>query len=289
MFRKGINVFDRELMFQMLFNKEWDGLAKILYENSGLIQSDPVINQAIQLFESEYFSDIQDLNPKEKLSALEYPGIVLDLKQKSFSDKFIVRFINEKLQVMQLLNSEGLISFAASHQKNPLAQKILQDIQKRKPELMANERRENVSIKATKIAEGEAKTIRLFKSQQENNFFEAIRLSFPTYHPYPNVALSCIINFDAIQKHLNPAQKNYFFRAVIDSVVFDAINGYQPMYFFELDSHYHDGDKAKENDNMKNKIFEIANVKLIRIRAHEAKETTIKKFQELVLEVMRDL
>jgi len=273
----------------MLLNKEWDGLARILYDNSGLLQSDPVINQAIQLFEGEYFSDIQSLSPKEKLSALEYPGIVLDLKQKSFSDEFIFRFINEKLKVMQLLDSDGLISFAASHQKFPLAQQILQDIQERKPELMANERRENVSIKATKIVKGEAKTIKLFKSQQENNFFEAIRLSFPTYHPYPNVALSSIINFEGIQKDLSSAQKNYFFRAVIDSVVFDAVDGYKPMYFFELDSHYHDSGKAKENDDMKNAIFEKANVKLIRIRAYESEEATVKKFQGLVLEIMRDI
>jgi len=282
-------MFDRELLFQMLLKKEWDGIAQILYKNPDLLQSDPVINQAIQLFESEYFSDIETLNAKEKLSALEYPGIVLDLKQKSFSESFISKFINEKLQVMQLLNSDGLISFAASHQKIPLAKKILQDIQETKPELIANERRENTSIKATKTVKGEAKTIKLFKSQQESNFFEAIRQSFPTYHPYPNVALSCIINFEAIQNYLNPAQKNYFFRAVIDSVVFDANGGYKPMYFFELDSHYHDNDKAKENDNMKNKIFEIANVKLIRIRAYESEEITVKKFQDLVLEVMRGI
>lgn len=40
---------------------------------------------------------------------------------------------------------------------------------------------------------------------------------------------------------------------------------------------------------MKNQIFEIANVKLIRIRAHDTEETTVKKFQELVLEVMHDI
>ncbi len=40
---------------------------------------------------------------------------------------------------------------------------------------------------------------------------------------------------------------------------------------------------------MKNIIFEAANVKLIRIRAYDLKETSVKQFYELVLEVMRGL
>lgn len=44
-----------------------------------------------------------------------------------------------------------------------------------------------------------------------------------------------------------------------------------------------------KNDLMKNRIFEVANVKLIRIRAYELEETSVHKFQKLVLEIMRDL
>lgn len=287
--QKEKNLFDRESLFKMLLNKEWDEIAKILFKNSTTFQSDPVIQQAIQFFELEFFADIEHLSLKDKLKILEYPGLVIELKQKSFSESFVNRFLDEKLTAMSALNSDALISFAASHQNRPLARKILQEIQAAKPELIADARRNNVTIKSTKTVASESKTIKLFKSRQEENFFEAIRKSFPTYHPYPNVALSCILNFDAISESLTQPQKDYFFRSVVDSVVFDATNGYKPMHFFEIDSSFHDSERARKNDAMKDAIFEAANTKLIRIRAHEMEETTVEKFQSLVLEVMRGL
>ncbi len=90
-------------------------------------------------------------------------------------------------------------------------------------------------------------------------------------------------------QNLSSIKKEYFFRAIVDSVVFDSSNKYQPKFFFELDSHFHDNERARNNDEMKNIIFEAANVKLIRIRAYDLKETSVKQFYELVLEVMRGL
>ncbi len=60
-----------------------------------------------------------------------------------------------------------------------------------------------------------------------------------------------------------------------------------PMYFFELDSPFHDNIRARGNDAMKDAIFLAANVKLMRIRAYTAEEATVSKFKELVFELMR--
>lgn len=282
-------MFDRESLFQMLANKDWDSLAKVLYKNSDLIHSDPIIHLAIQLFENEFFRSVKPLSPKEKLSKFEYIGLVLDLKQKSFTESFATRFIDEKLEALQFLKSDQLLSFAAAHQNRPLAQKIIKEIQSAQPEVIADARRENVTIKATKTNANYSKIINLFKSKQEENFFEAIRKAFPTFHPYPNVAMSSVLDFNLIRSSLTRDQEEYFFRAIIDSVVFDPSEHYKPVYFFELDSHFHDNDRARKNDEMKNKIFEAANVKLIRIRAHDLKETSVTKLNELVSEVMREL
>lgn len=282
-------MFERESLFKMIFNKEWEKISDVLCKNSKLLKSDPIIQQAIQLFENEFFADISELTTKEKLLALEYPGLIIELDQKSFSSSFVERFLDEKLKIMMELKSDAVISFAASHQERPLARKILKNIQSSHPESIADARRIDVSINSTATDYREPRIINLFKSKQEENFFEAIRQSFPTYHPYPNVALSCVLDFEKIKNKLDQSQKNYYFRAIIDSVVFDSANGYKPMYFFELDSHFHDNDIARKNDAMKNAIFEAGNVKLIRIRAHESRERTVKKFQELVLEVMRGL
>lgn len=282
-------MFDRESLFTLLYEKKWDDIAKILYKNPKLLQTDPVIKQAIQLFETEFFADTEVLDSKEKLKIFEYPGLVVELSQKSFSSSFVDRFLDEKLAILKELESDTLISFAASHQDRPLAKEILKEIQSKRPESIADARRQNLSIKSTNTDSSHAKTIKLFKSKQEELFFEAVRKSFPTYHPYPNVALSCILDFEVIKGKLNQAQKDYFFRSIIDSVVFDTASGYQPRYFIELDSPFHDNDRAKANDAMKDAIFEAANVKLIRIRAYDISECTVENFQNLVLEVMREL
>lgn len=282
-------MFDREELFQLLAQKQWDEIAKVLHHNSEMLKSDPIIQQAIQLFETEFFANMASLEPQKKLKHIEFTGLVIELKQKCFSSKFVERFIDEKLSIFQVTNHDGLISYAASHQERPLARQILGEIQKEKPESLADARRQNVSIKSNETKNEKRHTIKLFRSKQEEMFFEAVRKSFPTYHPYPNVALSCVLNFDAIKNELTTKQKDYFFKAIIDSVVYDTDEGYNPMYFIELDSSYHDSDHSKINDRMKDDIFKAANVKLIRIRAHDIKEITVNKFKKLVTEVMREL
>lgn len=60
-----------------------------------------------------------------------------------------------------------------------------------------------------------------FKSKLESEFYQALKNVFPTYFIYPNVALSNIFEFDKIQEHLGVNSKNYFFKAIIDFVVYD--------------------------------------------------------------------
>lgn len=282
-------MFDREHLFQLLMQKQWDEIAKVLHHNSEILKTDPIIQQAIHLFETEFFSDMDTLEAKQKLKHIEFTGLVIELKQKCFSIGFVNRFVDEKIKIFKLLEHDGLISFAAEHQDRPLAREILGKIQGKKPELLADARRPNVSIKSNVTNYEKKHTIKLFRSKQEEMFFEAVRKALPTYHPYPNVALSCVLDFDAIKSKLTEQQESYFFKAIIDSVVFDTDEGYNPMFFFELDSSYHDSKRSQINDKMKDDIFKAANVKLIRIRAHDFKEITVNKFKNLVVEVMREL
>ena len=281
---------DRELLFQMLLDKKWDGIAKVMFRNPGIVQTDPIIKKAIDLFEDQFFSDTENLNSNDKLKIFEYPNLVIESNRKAFTETFVNRFVDEKLKIMHELNRDGLISYASSHQNRPLAQIILKELQQNKPEDIANSLRKNTTIKSNKIIAGvDPKTIKLFKSRQEENFFEAIRRAFPTYHPYPNVAVSCILDFEKIKNSLTQGQKEYFFKAIVDSVVFDSSKGYMPRYFIELDSSFHDSPKARENDAMKQAIFVAANVKLIRVRPENSGEASADRFHQLVLDIMRDL
>lgn len=282
-------MFDREAVFHMLANKEWDSVAKTMYQNSNLIGSDPVFAQVIRLFESEFFAETDSLLPSEKKKVYEYPGLVIELKKHAFSKSFVEKFIDRKLVLLKEIGSDHLLSYAAEHQDRPLAAQMLKEIQEKRPEAIADAYRQSVSIKSTATTSGSQKITRLFKSRQEQLFFEAMREAFPTYHPYPNVAVSCVIDYSSIRHMLSAEAHEYFFKAIIDSVVFDSSKGYEPKFFIELDSHHHDNERAVRNDSMKDEIFKAANVKLIRIRAYDQNEITVEKFRQLVLEVMRGL
>ncbi|MDR5857981.1 DUF2726 domain-containing protein [Halomonas eurihalina] len=282
-------MFDSESLFHMLANKEWDSIAKTMYYNSKLIGSDPVFAQAIRLFESEFFVETDSLPPGERKKVYEYPSLLIELKQHAFSKSFVETFVDRKLALLREIKSDHLLSYAAQHQDRPLAVKILREIKEKAPEALAHSRRQNVSIKSTPTTSEASKTTKLFKSRQEQLFFEAVREAFPTYHPYPNVAVSCVIDYSAIKNYLSFHEREYFFKAIVDSVVFDSSKEYEPRFFVELDSQHHDNECAVKNDRMKDAIFRAANVKLIRIRAHDSNEVSAKKFKQLVLEVMRGL
>ena len=112
--------------------------------------------------------------------------------------------------------------------------------------------------------------------------------AYPTFHPYPNVAMSCVLDFKKIENLLTQKEKFYYFKAIIDCVVFDSNKDYKPLYFFELDSRYHDTEDSKINDSMKKSIFEKANVKLVSIRHDDASEASIENFKQMIFDMVRN-
>lgn len=278
-----------EQLFQFLANKDWASISAFIYQNSKQIGKNPLISRAIEVFEQEFFKETDTLALSARKEAYSYPSVVIELGKHTFSEDFINKFIDKKIELLKALKSDDLIGFASANQHRESARVVIQELREIKPEIIANARREKVSIKSNEVNSSKPKTINLFKSLQEQYFFEAVREAFPTYHPYPNVALSSVIDFDVIQTQLSADEKSYFFRALIDVVVFDTRHAYEPKFFIELDSVYHDNERSQKNDDLKNNIFSAANIKLIRIRAHDQSEVSVAKFKDLVMEVMRGL
>lgn len=128
----------------------------------------------------------------------------------------------------------------------------------------------------------------LFKSSQELEFYQALKNLYPNYFIYPNVALSNIFNFDDICNNISSKQQDYFFKAVIDFVVYDPSDLHIPKYFFEVDSNYHDNPKAKIKDKMKDGIFLSANIPLHRIRLDEFTNTPRHEFTQKIQELIKN-
>ncbi|ROM19256.1 hypothetical protein BK643_00780 [Pseudomonas protegens] len=280
---------DREQLYTLLAQKNWEAIGKIIYKNKKARAQDPFLAQVTTFFEVEFFSFAESLSAAERAKQFEFTNLIIELGQHGFSQGFVDRFVDERLKLMQETRHSALLNYAQSYQHRPLAMQIIQSFMQTKPETVAASLRENMTIRATTVVAGKASTIRLFKSKQEEHFFEAVRRVFPTYHPYPNVALSCVLDYSAIKDQLSEKARSYFFHAIIDSVVFDVGSGYEPRYFIELDSSFHDEAQAQANDQLKDSIFRAANVKLIRIRPLNAKASSVKEFEKLVREVMRQV
>ena len=110
----------------------------------------------------------------------------------------------------------------------------------------------------------------LFRSRQEEDFFMAVRDVFAAYLAYPNVALSQLVDFEKVREALSERERAFFFRGLIDCVVFDQHRSYRPVYFFELDSPFHDGAAQQDRDRMKDRILALAGQRLYRIRRTSA-------------------
>ncbi|MBD1571608.1 DUF2726 domain-containing protein [Aliivibrio sp. S10_S31] len=117
--------------------------------------------------------------------------------------------------------------------------------------------------------------IPLFKSEQEEVFYEALKSTYPNFFIYPNVAVNNIFDFEQIKPHLQSSERDYFLKAIIDFVVYDP-SDHTPKFFFEVDSCYHDSAEARIRDNKKNNIFNVAGIKLHRIRLNS--DTLMQKY-----------
>jgi hypothetical protein len=128
---------------------------------------------------------------------------------------------------------------------------------------------EQVSVTVTTPLSSADRTTGLFRSPLEKAFFHAVRDVFPTYTPYPNVALKSVVDAGVLKPYLTGEERSLLYTALVDCVLFDAQADFRPVAFFELDSTHHDAPDRRENDARKDRILALAGHRLYRIRPHE--------------------
>ncbi|MDO6763063.1 DUF2726 domain-containing protein [Agarivorans sp. 1_MG-2023] len=129
----------------------------------------------------------------------------------------------------------------------------------------------------------------LFKSELETTFYEVLKDLFPSYFIYPNVALSNIFEMALLFPSLENDERDFYYKGIVDFVLYDPIDKHLPKYFFEVDSFYHDTPEAKGRDSKKNAIFAAAGIELIRIRPDSNTDSSTLKndFKKKVLSEIR--
>ncbi len=127
--------------------------------------------------------------------------------------------------------------------------------------------------------------IPLFKSKQEIEFYYALRDYYPNHLIYPNVSLSCIIDYNNIKNNLTDEELDYFLKAIVDCVIFkQEDNNFYPEICFELDSIFHDEEKQLKKDNLKNQILTKSGHTIYRIRCKENNSPNREELKKLIKE-----
>ena len=121
----------------------------------------------------------------------------------------------------------------------------------------------------------------LCASSQEREFLKAVRQYFPSLRVYPNLPLRNFIDLDAMNNFADDQIRRFCWSSQVDALL--CTEDEDPIAGIELDSMHHDDPAAAARDAMKDKLFAIAGVPLVRIRAEDTSNVRAEDFYELLL------
>ncbi|MBU0558578.1 MAG: DUF2726 domain-containing protein [Bacteroidetes bacterium] len=277
-------VFDPEKLFLLLEGKHWNEFLSLLYRNKKDISQNQVALQAKSLFIGEFIKHVESSDPIIFKEVLDLLLLMNSEKHFDLNERDLHKIVTFYLEALKNTNEEKAVKFALRWKRFDNVDKYLQEVLAKQPLYVSHSNYDSIQVTKNKNVEQINHTISLFKSPLEYDFFCAVKENFPNYHTYPNVALSCIIEYDKIKDELNDKQRDYFLKSIVDCVVYDPDDSYKPKYFFELDSTYHDNEESRIKDSWKDLFFSKAGVKLYRIRAKNKnanKESYLALIKEL--------
>jgi len=275
---------DQETVYGWLAGKKYKELREFLFRGKEKIKNDPMLYAAAKTVELEFARlSMNEMDDEEFRYTLETLHTFHPKFYEIQSDNF--KKITLNLALYHKNNLQTAIRFAKLYPEEEISIEIIKLHSETETQIIEHDKEEYIKITHNPIPINIKSSTPLFKSKEEQKLYLALRRIFDTYLVYPNVAMSNIINFEAISERLNPKERDYFYKSVIDFVVFDQFEGYEPIYFLELDSVWHDLDKVEERDKMKDKMFSLAGLKLIRIRHKANRPIDEGVFQKLIEEI----
>jgi len=282
--RKSFEV-TREKVWEAAQNGEWNKVINYLRWSKNEVEKDPQLKNAFNNTISGLFaSDWGKIDSRSLVEALriiyEFRNRYLTITDSQYEE--LIRFLVNHFQESDLKLANH---YAKSLPDLDCSRKVIELYKESERKEILHRKSDKIKIDENVRTSDSQHTRSLFKSKQEKDFFHALRNIFQMHTVYPNVAVSSVIEFNSIKDYLTQEEKSYFFTSVIDTVVIDHSNDYQPIYFFELDSHYHFETEQKKKDVMKDKILRKAGCKLYRIFKHEG-NVSINDFEIAIKDVL---
>ena len=280
-------MLDQEELYSKLAKQDFNSLIGILHKHSREIKSDLLLSQAATVIAKELVRLAELTNEARLLIHLEEYFTLIKMQYVDL-DEHVKRGVVIEIVKLLVDGSESQLEYARLYPGEPICAESISRATAKQPNLIAHE--QDYSIRLTANIQNERVTNArspLFKSGDEQRMFLAFKRVFDTYQVYPNVAVSAVVSYDTIKDQLSREEADYFFKSVIDLVVFEPFQSYLPVHFFELDSVWHNSEKAERNDRMKDRIFTVAGLKLLRIRHQTDQEIDEEAFEKLAREIRK--
>jgi Protein of unknown function (DUF2726) len=280
--------YNRETIFQWIYKKDWDNLIQLIYNQPKVVteSGDEILKTAVETFLRQFLTELKTETPKADIKPLHLHALFTLHR----TEQFLLQEDDLGVIVVELVRCyqediEQAVHYARYFPKAQLCADTIKRYEESLPKAVSHSQNKILRVIENIQIENNDYTKPLFNSPQESDFFQALRQVFPRYDVYPNVGLSSLINYENIKKRLSTEEREYFLKSHVDCVVFDQFRGYKPIYFFELDSSFHDTPEQKVKDGYKNKILAVAGQKLYRIRK-VSPQVTIQNFMLMIREVL---
>jgi hypothetical protein len=232
------NTLNPEEMYNKISSRQWMDFLDLLYQHKNEIPHNPVIQQAINVFIGEFLKQINSDTIEVHLRPLEKIFLLHSGKLYKFNEKEINNVVTYLLEHYSQNNLKKAYNLSLDWTQLSISKSIIEEYEKTRPIKVVHNQINSVQVTHNPNISIVDYSIPLFKSNLEYEFFMALVETYPNYSTYPNVAVSCLLDFDQIKKSLTSSQKEYFLKSILDCVIFDPRNKYTPKFFFEIDSHY---------------------------------------------------
>ena len=280
-------MINQEEVFQAIHKQHWDYLISFLHKNKRDIATDSLLTQAVRTFVSEFLQHV-GAYPIDRIDVIENLEKLWVIDQGKY-----YKLAPEELKAVtcQIVKrkKDKLIeayNYAKLYPDETICIEVIETYEKLVPKNIEHSQSHRITVTESKETANVDFTTNLFKCMQEIEFFYALKRTFETYQIYPNVSISCLLNWGLLKNDLTDDERKYFFTGIIDFVIFDQAEGFKPLHFFELDSPFHDNPDSQRKDKMKDSIFAKAGVKIRRVRKQD-RNINEQEFIKLIRELMK--
>jgi hypothetical protein len=200
---------DHEYIYKLIQRKEWlealNNVSQYFQERS----PDELTMGAVQTFEEMFFTEI------EKDILIDNVQFILErlvmLHKVKFNELSEDKYRRTSIELVKIYSKQGLDEQAYSYARKYPEDKICFDAitlyQNSLPKVIEHSQSQQIRVTENRNIAGRNHTTSLFKSNQEIELFMGVREVYPMFTAYPNVALSCVVDFDKIKDELSPEEK----------------------------------------------------------------------------------